>query len=1137
MHCDKCGFDNPAGMRFCGQCATPLNQPCPSCGFVNPFDFEYCGQCATRLRDTPKSTAAAHTDPQRNQQQAERRQLTVLFCDMVGSSALSERIDPEELRDILRDYRATCREIVESYGGYIAQYLGDGILVYFGFPHAHEDDARRAAHAALEITQRIPQHHYRHQDEEIRLAVRVGVHTGLVVVGEIGGGDKRSLALGETPNIAARIQDHAASDTVVISQVTRELIGEKFVCSTLGNHLLKGFSQALELFHLVSKQQHPGSRFPTRHPGQAALVGREQESELILERLGQAQKGVGQIVLLGGEPGLGKTRMVQMVCEEQATAPCFLLECSGAPYYRNSFLHPVIEMIRQLMALNEANDDRQRLRQLEKGIAALGMEVATVVPILAELLSIPSNSQGDTTTVSTPSTPQQKKQQIIDTLLAIVRNMAQQRFILLIVEDLQWIDASTLELISAFIKQPGLGNIFALFTFRSEFTPPWKPHANLTWVTLNRLTRQQSGSMIRHLCQGKTLPLEVFSDIVNKTDGIPLYIEELTNTVLRSRILIEKDDHFELSKPLSQVGIPTTLQDSLMARLDNLGQDKELAQLSATLGREFGHELLSAACSQNETTLQQSLNRLINAELFFQRGQPPKAQYRFRHALLREAAYHSLLKRTRQQYHQQIATLIKEQFPDICSENPEILAHHCTEAGNHDEALQYWLAAGRYAVQRSANLEAIAHLQRGLDSIEQMADNPQRRMHELALQTTLGLAVIMSKGFAATQVKLAYERAHDLCQDIADTPSVFPILNGLWEFHIVRADLARAEEISHELQRLAQQFRTSEFRLEAQRALGTTYFWQGKLSAAIDLLEIKSDELNDDILPYSSLVSYSQDTRVAAFSNYGCVLWLLGYPDQAIQQAEQSLSLAKRLAHPFSQAYALHFLGTLSQLCGDREKTLHYADAQIALSGTYGFPFWVATGKMLKAWAQADTQPAELCCSNFSAALEEYKHSGNRLAHSYFHALLAELYLQDQQLDKAEDIVEQALQEVGISGEEFFSAELLRIRAEIELARTIPNIKEALAYFEQGRKQAAAQESRSLLLRLLTGLTRMQYAPTTASHCQQHMAAINPHAGLQTCIGQFKQGHETADLATAREILAHANQAITSPVDTTSPNR
>lgn len=516
-----------------------------------------------------------------------------------------------------------------------------------------------------------------------------------------------------------------------------------------------------------------------------------------------------------------------------------------------------------------------------------------------------------------------------------------------------------------------------------------------------------------------------------------------------------------------------------MSRLDNLGDDKQLAQLGATLGREFTYELLHAAALQSESNLQSGISRLINAELFVQSGKPPKAHYRFQHALVREAAYQSLLKRTRQQYHQRISLLIKEKFPQLVAENPEILAHHCTEAGNNKDALQYWLAAGNYAIQHSANIEAVEHLDKGLTLIKKMPDSPQLNMHELALQTTMGLATMMSKGYAAPKAEKAYARAYNLCRDITDPTIVFPVLCGLWEFYIVRAELEKAHKLANELQQHATQSGIPEFLLEAKRALGTTLFWKGNFSEALQNLEFHIEPQTRLPHTQTTLVAYCQDAQVASLANAACILWLLGKTNQALTRGQAALELARRLAHPFSQAYALHFMGTLSQLCGDYKATYHYADAQIALSETYGFSFWSATGHMLKAWSESTEKPANDICKRFQQALHDYEKSGNRLARSYFQAMLAELLHNAGKTDKARQTIESALRETVFTGEGFFTAELLRIKGDFAVANSAENHDIAKQYLNESLTIARQQNASALVRRTENSLAKLKKVTTS----------------------------------------------------------
>ncbi len=1122
MQCEQCGFENPKGMKFCGQCAASLNRSCPNCGSNNPANFEFCGQCGHNLATIQSANNVNPEVEDKNkpdslktsrQEDAERRQLTVLFCDIVGSSALSANIDPEDLRDIMRDYRATCNEVVARYDGHVAQHLGDGILVYFGYPHAHEDDARRAVHAALEIIERITQFNFPLENsEDIQLAVRTGIHTGLVVIGQIGGGDKRALALGETPNIAARIQDHARANTLIISAATHRLIGEGFDSNSLGNHSLKGFSQSLELFHVLKARDQHNRLEIARTLSNTALVGRDQETRLLLEKLQQAQKGIGQIVLLNGEPGLGKTRMVQLVCENIPADQYTLLECAGTPYFQNSFLFPVIEMVSRSIGIDVGASDTDNLSRIEQTVSSLGMDPEVAITALADLLSIPVTNNAKTIK---ESTPQQKKQLILDILVETFQSMARQRLVLLIIEDLQWLDPSTLELLSHLVSQPGLSNIFSLFTFRSEFHPPWQTQANLTTITLNHLTQKQSGKLISQLCHQKTLPTDVFSEIINKTDGIPVFVEELTKTVLRSELLIEKETHYELNKPMKQLGIPSTLQDSLMSRLDSLGEDKELAQLCSIFGREFEYKLLGALSTRDNKNLRTSLNRLINAELLFQRSAPPESQYSFRHALLRETAYQSLLKRTRQKFHQRVARLLKEDFPGIVADNPELMAHHCTEAGNFKESLDYWLESGRRAIHRSANLEALTLLSNGLLILNKLPDTAKRQTIELEFQIALGLATIMCKGYAAQEVKNAYARAKELCNNITDVGAVFPVLCGLWEFHIVSAEHDTALKIAIELKKQAAHLKTAGHNVEIERIMGTSHFWRGQLTEALRHFELHEQSLHTNNISNKKQVSHCQDARVATLANAACTLWLLGFPDRALERAEQALTLAKQLAHPFSQAYALQFLTSVHQLRGDQKSTSKYAEAQIILSNTYGFPFWKAIGVMMHSWANTDENSAEIACEIFQEGLKEYEAFGNKLARSYFHSLQADLQRKAGLISEARKTIDTALNETKTSGEQYFTAELLRLKGEL-ISTTLgtKDLSSAESILNKALEYSSDQRANSLSLRISISIYNLQEKQKGNLHGMGSVRSI-----LSACLDNIQEGNDTNDLIRAQNLL------------------
>ena len=709
--------------------------------------------------------------------EAERRQLTVLFCDLVDSTTLARQLDPEDYREVVRAYQATCAAVIQRFDGYIAQYLGDGLLVYFGYPQAHEDDAQRAVRTGLEILDALAALQARlAADKGIRLAVRLGIHTGLVVVGAVGtGGRQEALALGDTPNVAARLQSLAAPDTVVVSDATWRLVQGYFAGHDLGPQTLKGVETPVQVYRVLGTSGAQ-SRLDVVSPrGLTPLVGREAEMALLRERWAQARDGLGQVVLLSGEAGIGKSRLVQVLHEHVTAEPHTRLEWRCSPYAQQSPLHPVIAHLHRLLRWRPDDTPAEKLGVLEETLAASGLALPEVVPLIATLLSLPLPERYPPLTL----TPQRQRQKTLDALLVWLLTEATRQPVLLIVEDLHWIDPSTLEFLTLLIDQGPTARLLTLLTCRPEFQTPWGFRAHLTPLTLSRLPRPQATQMTVRVTGGKALPSEVVEQIVTKTDGVPLFVEELTKMVLESGLLREGEERYELTGPLPPLAIPATLHDSLMARLDRLATVKDVAQLGATIGRTFAYELLQAVSPLDGVTLQHGLRQLVEAELVYQRGVPPQATYTFKHALIQDAAYQSLLRSTRQQYHQRLAQVLVERFSETVETQPELLAHHYTEAGLSAQAIPYWQRAGQRALQRSAYAEAIGHLTTGLEVLQTLPDTPERAQHELALHVALGGALIGTKSYSAPEVEHSFARARALCQQLGETPEFFHILYGL----------------------------------------------------------------------------------------------------------------------------------------------------------------------------------------------------------------------------------------------------------------------------------------------------------------------------------------------------------------------
>jgi class 3 adenylate cyclase len=639
-----------------------------------------------------KADQAAHViSPSAEPQppEAECRQLTVLFCDLVDSTVLASQLDPEEWRAVVRAYQDTCVKVIARFEGHIAQYLGDGLLVYFGYTLAQEDDARRAVWAGLGMIEALGQLTTRlEQEQRVHLAARLGIHTGLVVVGDVGGGTRQEqLALGETPNLAARLQGIAAPDTLVISASTFQLLGGVFACQPFGTPPLKGVAQPLAVYRVLYESMARSRLEASGSTGLTPLVGREQEVGLPRERWAQVKEGLGQVVLLSGEAGIGKSRLVQVLKEQVAAEPqAWLTPCQCSPYHQYSALYPWIDMLERVaLRFTREEPPQQKFSKLEGFLVQYGLPLAEAVPLLATLLSLPLPADYAPLTMS----PEQQKQQTLHALLTILRRIAVQQPVLFVMEDLHWVDPSTLELLSLLVDQGPTARILTLFTCRPDFSPPWIGRAHVTQVTLTRLPRRQAAELTGRVAHGKVLPPEVIEHVVAKTDGVPLFVEELTKMMLESGLLQEQEERYALTGPLPPLAIPTTLHDSLMARLGRLATVKGLAQLGATLGREFSYELLQAVSPWDEGTLRRGLQQLVEAEFLYQQGLPPQATYTFKHALIQEAAYQSLLWSTRQQYHQRIAQALEAQFPEIIGTQPELVAQHYTTAGCHEQAVHY----------------------------------------------------------------------------------------------------------------------------------------------------------------------------------------------------------------------------------------------------------------------------------------------------------------------------------------------------------------------------------------------------------------------------------------------------------------
>jgi TOMM system kinase/cyclase fusion protein len=1050
---------------------------------------------------------ASTAPPASRAPEAERRQLTVLFCDLVDSTVLASQLDPEEWREVVRAYQETCAKVIARFEGHIAQYLGDGLLVYFGYPQAHEDDAQRAVRAGLGILEAMDMLNTRlAQHKNRRLAVRIGIHTGLEVVGEMGGdGRQENLALGDTPNVAARLQGLATPDTIVISAATHRLVQGYFTMAALGPQLLKGVAAPVPVYRVLGASAAQSRLDVTAATGWTPLVGRESEVALLRERWAQSQAGLGQVVLLSGEAGIGKSRLVEVLRERVISQGATRLVFRCSPYHQQSALYPVIEHLQRFLQWDITDAPEARLEALEWALRTSQLPLEEVTPLLAALLSLPHPAHYPPLNL----TPQQQRQKTHDALVSWLLEETEQQPVLAVWEDLHWADPSTLELLGQVLDQVPTARMLTVLTCRPEFHPPWPTRSHLTQVTLTRLGRPQVQAMITSLTGGKALPAAVVEQVVAKTDGVPLFVEELVKMILESGLVRQEGDHYVLAGPLPPLAIPSTLHGSLMARLDRLATGKEVAQLGATLGRTFPYMLLQAVSPLDEATLQHALARLVEAELLYQRGVPPQTTYLFRHALIQEAAYQSVLKSTRQQSHGRIAQLLAERFPETVETQPELLAHHYTEAGLIAQAIPHWQLAGRRALDRSANMEAVAYLTKGLELLRTLPDTPERAQRELELQTVFGPALMATKGFTAPETGRVYAQARELCQRVRDASQLSEVLWGLRAFYFTRGEFQTAREVDEQLLSLAQRVRDPALLLAAHRALGATSLMLGELTTAQAHFE-QGMALYDPQQHGGLAVIYGQDLGVGYLRNAARTLWLLGYPDQALQRIYEASTLARTLAHPHSLAEALCHVAHAHRYRREAPQTRQSAQEAIALSREQGFPGWLATGTLAQGWALAKQGEPEQGIAQMRQGLAAKQGQGMGQGRPIDLAYLAEVHLDMGQPEQGLRLLEEALAVAGNTGEHWWEAELYRLKGELLLAVSTEHDAEAEACFCQALAVARHQQAKSLELRAAMSLSRLWQRQGKRDAARQLLVGV---------YGWFTEGFDTADLQEAKALL------------------
>jgi class 3 adenylate cyclase/tetratricopeptide (TPR) repeat protein len=1033
---------------------------------------------------------------------AERRQLTVLFCDLVGSTELAARLDPEDLREIIAAYHRRVSEILNAGGGFVAKYMGDGVLAYFGYPEAHENDAERSVRAALGIIAAVPR--LRLVVPQL-LEVRIGIATGLVVVGDLlGEGAAREQAVvGETPNLAARLQALAEPNAVIIGEATRRQIGALFDVQDLGPQRLKGFAAEQRAWR-VTGESGVESRFAAFRTQDTPLVGRTEELDLLLRRWGQAKAGEGRVVLLSAEPGIGKSRLIEALIERIGDEAPRRLRFFCSPHHQDSALHPVIAQLEHAAGFSRDDPPEARRRKLA---ALLGesAEAANDLPLFAELLSLADPMSA----AAADLPPQRKKELIFAAMLRRLEGLARGQPLLMVFEDLHWIDPTTRQLLDRAIALAERLPILLIATFRPEFRPPWDGQPHVTIVGLSRLGRRDGEALVRELLvHAGVLAPDIVDEIVERTDGVPLFLEEVTKVVLEAAAADGGRDAVA-GIPSARHRVPPTLQASLMARLDRLGAAaREVAQVGAAIGREFSHELVLATAPRGAAETQEALLRLVAAGLIFQRGLPPAAEYEFKHALVQDTAYGSLLRGPRQALHARIAAALQERFADIGARSPEVVAHHLAEGGAAEDAATWWLEAGRLAASRSANVEAVAHLSRGIAALRSLPETPEHRRQELALQLAIGPALMATRGFGSHEAVGAYRRARTLVDGVEDDRARFAAIWGSW-LSVRQADVPgeEPESLVRELSRVAERLDDPGLRVQAHHSAWATVMWSGRLIESREHVRQGLTLYDRERHRGHAFVYGGHDPGVCAYGQGAVTLWLLGYPDEAARFARDGIELAGTLSHVPSVGHALWFAACIHYFRRDVAKTLESGERLIALGREHGLFVYEAIGTIMHGWALAKLGRVEEALSELRGAVTSYS-AGARVMIVQFKAMLAEAELSVGAVEEAIRLLDDADREAVLRNQLFWRAGALHLKGEALVRR---DAAEAESCLRLSLDVARGQQAKSLELRAATSLARLLGRQGRRDEARALLAPIHDW---------FTEGFDTPDLKDAASVLA-----------------
>jgi class 3 adenylate cyclase/predicted ATPase len=1017
-----------------------------------------------------------------------------MFCDLVGSTALSSALDPEEMREVIRAYQDAAAAVIARFEGYIAQYLGDGLLVYFGYPQAHEDDAQRAVRAGLGIVEAIGRLEAAPRSSDARLAVRVGIHTGLVVVGEIGpAGNVERLALGETPNLAARLQSLAEPGRVVVSEATYRLTQSAFRWQSLGSQAIKGILQPQGVWRVEGDVAGGGRSRAAAQGASPVLIGRAGEMSLLRQRWEQAQRGDGQVVVLSGEPGIGKSRIAETFLAETQVPPPFALRYACSPYNQNSSLYSFIAWIEEAAGIVREDPPQRKLDKLEWWLRAVGDE-PQAAPIFAALLSIPVEDRYPALDLA----PQALRQKMLQALEQQFTRLTAAGPSLAVFEDVHWIDPTSGIVLEWFVDLLPKRSALMIVTTRPEFTAGWTRLSHVTMLTLNHLGRRETADLIAQVSRGRSLPQSLIEQITDRAAGNPLYVEEITKSAL------ESDDPGGRGQGTGH-SIPATLRDSLMGRLDRLGPAKEVAQAASVIGREFDDELLSLIVAMPDEARRDALTQLTRSQLIAERAHPSGAAHYFRHALIQEAAYHSLLNTSRRHYHLKVAEAFEGRFPDLAESQPETVAHHFAEAGADERAIPYWHRAGQRAAERSANLEAVEHLRKGLELIRKGEPGPERSEQELALLITLGPALMPTRGWNSPEVQEVYSVALRLAEETGRAAKLFPAVWGRWLVAHGGGDAPLARELLQQLFTLARDNDDANLLMQAHHAGGSTMCTAGDVAATHEHVEAGIRLYRFDAHQGQALLYGGHDPCVCTQSIGAINELMRGNMRRSRELSEAAVDLAARVAHVPSVAHVEMYRAELAQIHGEAQETEVHSRRVLELASEKGIAHYIAWAQILLGWALVIRGERDSGLAKVEEGLVALRATGSQYHMPHRLAVRAQAFLAAGRSEEALGAIEETIESVARTGEFWYEPEVLRVKAEILQSLPQPDVASAITCLEQALARAHGRGARFWELRAAIALARLLAGQDRGESARGMLTAALDGVDRETALPEIDQ--------------------------------